>query len=1046
MIAESLYHNGRYLALAIIAIVSVGLTSFSSMGRQEDPSITPFVAKIQTFFPGASPARVEALISKPLEDALREQAEVREIEVVSVQGVSSLAIEVDYTLSLIEIKRVMSELRDKVDEVAKGFPPGASPPDFDDDLMTQFVKIVAISARQGETISPAVLRREALNFADAARQVPNTRRVRAYGLPDEAVRVNLDADRLARLGLTIDQVAQSLRASDVRTPAGRLTDPEAALALEISGEFSDIETIRNSVIRSMSDGRTLRVRDIATVVKGETDPPSRIAFSNGRRSVLVAVEMQRGYRVDRYSDDFDEFFDAYKADAAHHLNIDLSFDQSIYTENRLAKVAGNLLAGIALVLLVLLVTLGWRAASVVAVMLPLCSLASMIILQFFNIPIHQMSLTGLVVALGLLVDGSIVMADEVRKRLLNGASPVTALQGAVGRMQTPLLASTLTTLLTFLPMVLLPGPAGDFLGALSISVVVMLGTSFVLAVTITPVLSALWLPSGLQATPAWWQTGARLPRLSQRFSRSLEWSLKHPLASVFLALVLPMIGFVTYPSLGAQFFPLTERNQFYIQVTLPDSAGIDDTRDLVLKMDATLRNEPLVDRVDWTVGESAPAFYYNMRSNKRGVAGWSEGLVMTHDGTQTDALIRRLQLQFDHDHPQAQVIIRGIDQGPPVDAPVEVVLFGPSPEVLQTLGEVFRQRIESLPDVTHTLLGMPPPSPKVVFELDEVELRRVGLSRTAVAQFIDGALRGRQGGELLEVTERVPVVSQFDRSSWARLDQVTNMLIPVPSSQQTSGLQAVPLASLGSVRLVPNDTALSRKDGERRNEVQAYLTRGVLAAEVLGRLEASLEEDPIVLPEGYHYKFGGDSDERAMVVNDLLGPIGIVTAALLATILLTFNSWRLSGLAFFVCLCSFGLSLLSLAIFRYPLGIQALIGVIGSVGVSINAAIIIITGMQQSADASRGDLGAMREVVMDASRHIVSTTITTFGGFFPLIIETDKFWPPFALAIAGGVLLSTVISFYLVPAMYCLLTRNQSTDSKRAAPMAFQTELAGDTP
>lgn len=236
-------------------------------------------------------------------------------------------------------------------------------------------------------------------------------------------------------------------------------------------------------------------------------------------------------------------------------------------------------------------------------------------------------------------------------------------------------------------------------------------------------------------------------------------------------------------------------------------------------------------------------------------------------------------------------------------------------------------------------------------------------------------------------------------------------------------MAGIPLNALATPQLVPAQSPISRFNGERLNTVQGYLTRGVLPQEALDILRANLEQDPVKLPTGYRYKFGGDSDARSSVMEDLMAPMGLIMAALLATIVITFNSWRLSGVAVLVCICSMGLSLLSLAIFNYPFGILALLGVIGSIGVSINAAIIIMTALQEHESARHGGLFAIRSVVMDSSRHIVSTTVTTFGGFLPLILEGSQFWPPFAMSIAGGVLLSTIISFFLVPPMFLVVTR-----------------------
>ena len=1021
MIAKLLHANSRYLALVVLAIVVVGYTSLSGMARKEDPAITPWFAKIQIFFPGASPARVEALITKPMVDALREEPDVMEVDGTSAAGVSLIFVEVDYKAPPARLKQIMSELRDIVDRVALTLPAGTSPPDFDDEIWTEFVKIISITGRDGRALPPAQLRRQSLLFADAARGVPQTRRVKLYGLPSEEVQVALNETRLAMLGISVDEVSVALSRADARTPAGQLTGAGAALTVELTGEFTDLESVREVIVRALPDGRAIRVADLGEVTKTETTPFNSVSLSNGQRSVLIASEMQPGYQVDVYGARFDTFLEEYRANAPEGVNIETAFDQAGYTTDRLQGVAKNLLMGIALVLSVLLVTLGWRAALVVAVILPLCTLMSMIALFYLKIPIQHMSVTGLVVALGLLVDGSIVITDEIRKRLMSGLSPVEAMKGAVSRMRIPLMSSTLTTVLAFIPLVLLPGAGGDFLGSIAVAVIAMLVSSFVLAIAVTPVLAARWLPSGIALERRWWRAGADNATLTQAFRRSLQWAIRNPLASFALALALPMTGFLSLGTLTLQFFPGTDRDQMYLDVKLPEGASIEDSLALVTQVDEKLRSEPLVRRVDWSIGESPPEFYYNLRANVKGVPSWSRALVLTKDENQTDELIRRLQIEVDREYPQAQILVRGIDQGPPVEAPLEVQLYGPSTTVLKELGEQFRQRMAALPDVTHTKVSMAPAPPKVVFDLDESALKRAGLSKAEVARGIESALKGRLGGELLEGTERLPVRTILEREQWDSTDDLRNIRIPIRSPGSNTLVPAVPLSALGSVALVPDESPIARKNGDRLNNVQGYLKRGVLPEEALKMLAADLQANPIPLPTGYALEFGGDSQERDELVQDLMAPLGTIVAAMLATILLTFNSWRLTGIAFGVTGCSFGLSLLALAVFQYPLGIQALIGVIGSVGVSINAAIIILSGLRLDERATAGDPDAIVEVVMDASRHIVSTTVTTFGGFFPLILEGSQFWPPFAMAIAGGVLLSTVVSFYLVPPLYTLL-------------------------
>jgi multidrug efflux pump subunit AcrB len=331
--------------------------------------------------------------------------------------------------------------------------------------------------------------------------------------------------------------------------------------------------------------------------------------------------------------------------------------------------------------------------------------------------------------------------------------------------------------------------------------------------------------------------------------------------------------------------------------------------------------------------------------------------------------------------------------------------------------------MELISDVTHTNTSLVAGAPKVVFQLDEQRLRLLRLQLADVAETLDGALLGRTGGEVLEDTERLPVRARLTENNWASSDDIANLRLPLPAGGATDSMPSVALSTLGSFELVPAQSPVSRKDGVRVNIIQGYLTRGVLPEEALKQLRQDLNENPIELPEGYSWRFGGDSDERAGVVADIMAPMGLIMALLLTSIVLTFNSWRLSAVAILVCICSLGLSLLSLALFRYPFGVQALIGVIGSIGVSINAAIIIMTALQLDSSAMSGGLYSIRRVIMDSSRHIVSTTVTTFGGFLPLILEGSQFWPPFAMAIAGGVLLSTIVSFYLVPPMFLVVNR-----------------------
>lgn len=1030
MLAQRLYSKSRYLWLFVVVILLVGVSSFQSLGRQEDPTLTNLFGSVTAFLPGAEPARVEALVTRPIEEEIRQISEVKQVSSTSSTGVASLIVELHQTLQDEEIERAWSEVRDALDDASINFPAGTPAPLFDNDRTTAFVRIVAITSAPGRSLSRPLLSRLADDFAQRARNFPGTKLVEVFGESNEEVRVDINEQALLSRNISIGEVTRALRGADPRVSSGRATGQTNDLLIEISGEFDSPARVASVIVRIDNRGNAVTVGDIARVYRAEQTPPRAVAITNGRDGILLGVAMDEGLQVDQWSADFEIFLNDFRAEAPAGLLVETAYDQASYTQERLSDVIANLAIGVSLVLVVLLFTLGIRAAAVVAVILPLCTLISLVLMNQIGLPIHQMSLTGLVVALGLLVDGSIVMTDEVRKHLLAGESALDAIAASVTRLKVPLLSSTATTILAFTPMVVLPGPAGDFLGSIAKAVVLMLGSSLLLALIITPVLAAFLLPSGLTKSLRWWDVGVGSGKPGQLLSGAMDWSIRYPLGSILLALALPVAGFLSFPTLTAQFFPGTDRDQFVIKVSLPPGRSINDTYRLVQELDIRLREERIIRRIDWTVGESAPQFYYNLIRNREGIPGYAQANILTTNAFETDDLIRKLQRDLDAQYPSARILVIGLDQGPPVAAPLEIEIYGENLEVLRRLGEEFRLRMERVGDVTHSTTSLVAGAPKLVFDLDEQRVRLAGLDLASVAGTLDGALRGSLGGEIIEGTERLPVRARLNERDWSDPEQIASIRIPLTNSVAAAGGSAevtgsISLSTLGSFELHPSSSPITRKNSSRRNLVQGFITRGVLPEEALKELQQILTDDPVPMPVGYRYIFGGDSEERAGVVADIVAPMGLVMAAMLATIVLTFNSWRLTAVAFSVFALSMGLSLLSLAIFRYPFGVQALIGVIGSIGVSINAAIIILTALQQDAGAMGGDKDAVRTVVMDSSRHIVSTTITTFGGFLPLILEGGGFWPPFAMSIAGGVLLSTIVSFFYVPPMFMLVYRRR---------------------
>ena len=1034
--ATLFYREWRVFALAIGIIIVTGLTAVLTIGRQEDPTITNLFTTITTPFPGASPARVESLVAEKIEEELKKIAEIEEITSVSREGFSLVFVELSQLLSDDQLEATWSEIRDALSDAGRNFPEGVPDPKFDNDKFGAYTAISVLKPRDSGYVESSQLQRYSELLRDKLRQLPGTRLVRLFGEQAEEVLVTVDARKLTDLGLTPTAVVNAIQRADAKVRAGQLRGDENNYLLEVAGEIKSVERIRRIPLVTDQGGAVVRVGDVATVERAVAQPVSSVGYTNDKPAILVGAAMEEGLQVDSWvktlREETKKFEQTLPADIEHSV----LFDQSQYTLDRLGGLAVNILIGSGLVILVLFFTLGWRGAFIVACILPLTTLLSVAVLQYAGVPIHQMSVTGLIVALGLLVDAAIVMTDDIRRRLINAVPRLQSVEQAVKRLAGPLLASTVTTVLAFMPMALLPGPAGDFVGSIAIAVIVMLIASFLLALTVTPALAGWLLPAkGEGKSHAWYARGMQSGKVGEIFNRSVGWAISNRPVALFAALALPIIGVLSFPTLISQFFPGVERDQFHIQMKLDGNAAVTETQSMVRRADVLIKSKPEITSVTWLVGESAPSFYYNMTSNQDSVASFAEALVTTTSEQATREVIPRLQELLDREIPEAQTLVKGLYQGPPVNAPVEILVVGPDVQLLRDIGEQVRARMSRVPFIEHTRATFMGGSPKLVFTANEDQVNFSGLTLTAVSQHLEAALEGVSGGSLLEGTEELPVRVRYEDDWRQSLDRLRSIDIPL-GTPGSGRYQAVPLSALGTITVEPSESQINRENGERTNTIQAFTPNGILPAVALKAVMDELERDPVVVPDGYRFAVGGDSDERDSTVNNLMAPIGLIIVLTIATIVLTFNRFKLSIITGVVAILSMCMSLLALEIFSYPFGINALIGVIGSIGVSINAAIIILTALQQDARAMAGNLERIQEIVMDSSRHIISTTTTTFGGFLPLIIEGGGFWPPFAMSIAGGVLLSTIISLYFTPVAFTMTVSRKARKIPPRAPVA----------
>ncbi|CDT47609.1 efflux RND transporter permease subunit [Vibrio coralliirubri] len=1015
--------NTRLLILMTALLMVSGISAFMTLPRAEDPVIINRYANITTSFPGASAERVETLVTEVIENKLRELSEVKLVSSTSRPSVSIVTLELNDTIT--EPEPVWSQARDKLSDIESILPAGAQSPDLDSDHTYAFTTIASLTWSGAGEPDRLTLGRYAKELAKRLRTLSGTEFVDEYGMPQEEIQISLRTADAAALGRSSANIAESLEGADAKNSAGELVSAYSRFGLEIESELDSIERIKQVPIATDSNGHIIRMEDIASVKRGEKTPQDQIAIIDGEPGVIVAARMHPDLRVDNWTSRANALIGKFEQELPSNVKVTVLFNQQGYTETRLDDLGKSLMIGFGLILIVLFVTLGVRAAILVAISLPLTSLLTLSIMKMTGVPINQMSVTGLIVALGIMVDNAVVMVDTIQAYRLKGQQRAEATMNALKHLWVPLLGSTLTTVLAFAPIILMPGASGEFVGGIAITVSFSLIGSYIISHTLIAGLATKLLPKQLSDVDKkgqhhWYMTGLRIPALTRWFSSSVRFGVTHPIITIALVLLVPFTGYWSMSQLTEQFFPPSDRDMFEIQVYMPPQASIYATKNTSEKIDDIIHRYPEVERIDWLVGANFPSFYYNLQARQNNAPYFSQAMVKTENFDQANALIPQLQKVLDEEVPEAQILVRKLNQGPPFTAPVELRVYGENLDTLKAIGEDVRLILAGVPHVTHTRETLQPGTPKVWLKVDEDTAKLNGISLNQFAGMLQTTLTGRESGSVIEGSESVPIRVRVADDARENLAHLSNIRLPISSDVYSTGINVSTLAEL---ELTTSRGAITRRNGQRVNTIEGYIEAGVLPQTVLNEFQKRLES--YQMPSGYTIGFGGESAERDNSVNSLISNVAVVVVLMVLVVVMSFNSFRMSSINFMVAGLAGGLGLLSVWIFGYPFGFTVIIAMLGIAGLAINAAIVILTELKLDKEASSGNVDAVVEAVMSCTRHISSTTITTVGGFMPLIIAGGGFWPPFAVAIVGGTVLTTLISFYFVPVVYHLMTRNQ---------------------
>ncbi len=1025
--SQLFYKNPRLALLAIFLIIASGLGALMTLGRQEDPILSERFSLIVTSYPGASAERVEALVTDPLENAIKELFEVRSTDSVSKNGVSIIGVELKEEFRGDRVEPIWTQVREQLNKGARLLPPAAATPDLRRQHIGADTLIVAFTMEEGFAENIELIGRLAKDLQLSFKNLSGTEDVKLYGMVEPEVRVDVDLDKLRLLGLSPNTLAQIIQGADAKTPAGQIRTGQSLLSLEVAGELTGIERVREVSILEHKDGTNTRLGDIAKISKTHRQPAASMAFRNGARVILLSAYITPNQRVDLWNTRALALVDDMREQLPDTIELQTIFQQAHYVSKRLEGLFRNLVFSAILVFVFSFLILGWRSAIIVGSALPLTIFMTVTLFKVMDQPLHQMSVTGIVIALGLLIDTAIVMVDEYGLIRRRGAGPQEAIAKTFRHLFVPLLASTATTMLAFAPLALMGGGAGEFVGMMGVSVIFAVGSSFVLAFTLIPAFAAWFDKEPAPNQPyRFWRQGLRVSWLKNGYRTVLDLFIARPWLGIGVSAIVPVLGFILATTLPMQFFPPVDRDMFQIQLTMSNNSSLENTRKRAEEIRLFLTEEPGITDITWVMGSAAPKVFYNVFSSSAVTTNLANGFVRTRSAADTKRIVTKMQPLLRARFADARILALPYEQGPPINAPIELIIKGPNFTELNRLGQELRAILSTLPKVTYTASDLQMGQIIASLGANESATKRAGMPLRSLARELNTAFEGIDAGSIQEGLQRIPVRVQIEPAQRASLNTALSLPLATPGGGTMPG-------ALGKMKLVPKIALIPHKDGVRYNGIYAYLSPFTLPSTVLADFKEHLGRSDFTLPHGYTLSIGGDAESQGEAIGSLLSTALPLLILMMGAVVLAFNSFSYAGIVGASGVLSIGLALFSIWAFGQSMGFMAIVGIMGLVGLSINGTIVVLTALKANDAAKTGDPLATRETVIDATRHIVATTLTTIGGFIPLLVFGDSFWGPLATAIAGGVTGSAILALFFAPSAFVLLARARVAHKCRIA-------------
>ncbi len=1039
-ITRAAIEKNRVTAAALLVVAAWGVSSFLSLPQSEDPGFIIRTAVVQTRFPGASPERVEQLVTDKLEKVIQEIPELDYVSSQSKTGASIIHVNVREEYA--DLRPIWDDLRRKVDKARGDLPEGVIGPTVNDEFGDVFGIVLTIT---GDGFTYAEVKEVADEVRDELLLLEDVAKVEIFGAQDERIFIEVNNARLAEVGLSPVQLQQLLEAQNILIPGGSITTEYERIALEPSGNFESLEEIGRTVIQvsarrdasGTSSRELVSLGDLAEIRRAYVDPPRSMTRGPGGECLALAISMREGGNVVELGEVVRPALERLEA----YYPIGIEFDWVQFAPDTVSALVDgfvvNLYQAIGIVVLVMLVSLGPRTGLVVASLIPMAMLLTLAMMSVFRIGLDQMSIASLIIALGMLVDNAIVMSESIMVSMAEGKKPVAAAVESAAELRIPLLTSSLTTAAAFLPIFLAESAVGEYTAPLFKVVTLTLLGSWVLSLTMIPMLCAAFLK--VETREEGDAYGSPFYRAYRRLLVALLKRRGLALAGVAGVFALAMAGFAAVPKI---FFPPNDRPTFTVEVELPVGSPIERTAAVVAEIEDFLRAElvagvwpgtedvgfwgRLAGRegrpdgiVTWAsfIGNGGPKFTlgYNpgLQSPEYAIL-----LVNTVTRPAVDRVIPRIEA-FAARFPDAKTTVRPLSNGPPAWPPVEVRLSGRDTDVIFDLADRVKARLREIPGTRLIDDDWGAKSKKLVVQVDEPRARRAGVSNQDVAISLQTFLEGLETTEYREGDQLIPVTLRSVAAERQDLAQLETLKVYA----QATGA-SVPLKQVADLEMAWEPAQVKRRDRLRTVTVECGVEPGVTAAEVTAVLEPWLESEARSLAPGYGFELGGENESSGEANASIAAKLPVAGLIIVLLLVSQFNSVRRPLIILITIPLGVIGVVVGLLVARSYFGFMTLLGIISLAGIVINNAIVLLDRIR--IEIEENGLEPPRAIVESAQkrlRPILLTTCTTIGGMIPLWLGGGAMWEPMAIAIIFGLAFATLLTLGVVPILYSLFFR-----------------------